>query len=93
MVWRCGDKVLTSSSKYQLKQEGTVVELVIYKLQGTDAGEYSCDTGSQRTTAVLTVHGRLFHFISVHAHAGLPACTFLSVITSSDLTIFSQNYT
>ncbi|KAK5616554.1 hypothetical protein CRENBAI_007789 [Crenichthys baileyi] len=56
VVWRCGDKVLTASSKYQLKQEGTVVELVIYKLQGSDAGDYSCDTGFQRTSAILSVN-------------------------------------
>ncbi|XP_049888815.1 obscurin [Epinephelus moara] len=55
VVWRCGDRVLASNSKYHLKQEGTTVELVIYKLQGADSGEYSCDTGSQRTSAVLTV--------------------------------------
>ncbi|XP_047188255.1 obscurin isoform X12 [Scophthalmus maximus] len=56
VVWRCGgDSVLESSSKYHLKQEGAVVELVIYKLRGADSGEYSCDTGSQRTSAVLTV--------------------------------------
>ncbi|XP_060940741.1 obscurin [Limanda limanda] len=55
VVWRHGDRELVSSSKYHLKQEGTVVELVIYKLQGADSGEYSCDTGSRRTSAVLTV--------------------------------------
>lgn len=58
MVWRFGDRVVASSSKYHLKQEGAAVELVIYKLQGADSGEYSCDTGSQRTSAVLTVRGR-----------------------------------
>lgn len=58
MVWRFGDRVVASSSKYNLKQEGATVELVIYKLQGADSGEYSCDTGSQRTSAVLTVRGR-----------------------------------
>lgn len=58
VVWRFGDKVLSSSSKYHLKQEGTSVELVVYKLQAADSGEYSCDTGSQRTSAVLSVHGR-----------------------------------
>ncbi|XP_043991312.1 obscurin isoform X6 [Gambusia affinis] len=56
VVWRCGDKVLTTSSKYQLKQEGSVVQLVIYKLQLSDAGEYSCDTGFQKTSATLTVN-------------------------------------
>ncbi|XP_042353421.1 obscurin [Plectropomus leopardus] len=55
VVWRCGERVLASSSKYHLKQEGTIVELVIYKLQGADSGEYSCDTGDQKTSAVLTV--------------------------------------
>lgn len=58
VVWRCGDSVLAPSSKYHLKQEGTIVELVIYKLQAADSGQYSCDTGSQRTSAVLTVQGR-----------------------------------
>ncbi|XP_014826366.1 PREDICTED: obscurin isoform X5 [Poecilia mexicana] len=56
VVWRCGDKVLTASSKYHLKQEGTVVQLVIYKLQLSDAGEYSCDTGFQKTSATLNVN-------------------------------------
>lgn len=59
VVWRFGNRVLESSNKYHLKKEGTVVELVIYKLQGTDSGEYSCDTGSQMTSAVLTVQGRI----------------------------------
>lgn len=58
VVWRHGDKVLSSSSKYRLRQDGSTVELVVYKLQGPDAGVYSCDTGSQRTSAVLTVQGR-----------------------------------
>ncbi|KAM3842719.1 LOW QUALITY PROTEIN: obscurin-like, partial [Diretmus argenteus] len=55
VVWRCGDRALESSSKYHLRQDGAVVELIIYKLQGADSGEYSCDTGNQKTSAVLTV--------------------------------------
>ncbi|KAM8849467.1 obscurin isoform 3-T3 [Spinachia spinachia] len=55
VVWRCGDRTLAPSSKYRLKQEGTTVELFIYRLQEADSGEYSCDTGNQRTSAVLTV--------------------------------------
>ncbi|KAM9789384.1 obscurin [Neosynchiropus ocellatus] len=55
VVWRHGDTVLESSSKYQLKQEGAAVELLIYKLQSADSGEYSCDTGSHRTAATLAV--------------------------------------
>lgn len=59
VVWKCADRILATSSKYQLKQDGAVVELVIHKLQSADSGEYSCDTGYQRTSAVLTVKGRV----------------------------------
>uniref|UniRef100_A0A8C3B0J3 Ig-like domain-containing protein n=1 Tax=Cyclopterus lumpus TaxID=8103 RepID=A0A8C3B0J3_CYCLU len=65
VVWRLGDRPLASSGKYHLKQEGTVVELAIYKLQGADSGEYSCDTGDQRTSAVLTVQGRSLSYLSL----------------------------
>lgn len=80
VVWRCGDRVLSSSSKYQLKQEGAVVELVIYKLQAADSGEYSCDTGSQKTTAVLTVQGRRFLVETALAPSGVPS-VYLYYIT------------
>ncbi|XP_054623324.1 obscurin isoform X2 [Dunckerocampus dactyliophorus] len=55
VMWRHGNRVLASSSKYHLKQAGTLAELVIYKVQGADSGEYSCDTGSEMTSAILTV--------------------------------------
>lgn len=59
VVWRHDDEFLKACNKYQLKQKGTVVQLVIYKLQRSDAGEYSCDTGFQKTSAILTVNGRI----------------------------------
>ncbi|XP_061652377.1 obscurin isoform X3 [Phyllopteryx taeniolatus] len=55
VIWRHGDRVLASSSKYHLKQAGPLVELVIHKLQGADSGDYVCDTGSHKTSATLTV--------------------------------------
>ncbi|XP_061695247.1 obscurin isoform X3 [Syngnathoides biaculeatus] len=55
VIWRHGDRVLASSSKYHLRQAGTLVELVIYKLQGADSGEYVCDTGTHKTSATLAV--------------------------------------
>lgn len=79
VVWRCGDRVLASSSKYHLKQEGTLVELVIYKLQAADTGEYSCDTGSQRTSAVLTVQGRSCSISDCPFHAASGVTSFLHV--------------
>ncbi|XP_067109219.1 obscurin [Osmerus mordax] len=55
VVWRWGDTFLEASSKYHLRQEGVVVQLTIFKLQGADSGEYSCETGDQRVSANLTV--------------------------------------
>ncbi|KAJ8408221.1 hypothetical protein AAFF_G00264490 [Aldrovandia affinis] len=63
VTWRRGDEVVESSDKYQVKQEGAVVELVVYKLQGADSGEYSCDTGDQKSSAVLTVQEREFAIV------------------------------
>lgn len=84
VVWRCGDRVLASSSKYHLKQEGTVVELVIYKLHAEDTGEYSCDTGSQRTSAVLTVQGRSCSISDCPFHAASGVTSFLHVLRHSN---------
>ncbi|XP_037313232.2 obscurin isoform X7 [Pungitius pungitius] len=55
VVWRCGDRTLAPGSKYHLKRDGATAQLAIHRLQGADSGEYSCDTGFQRTSAVLTV--------------------------------------
>nr|XP_023671298.1 obscurin [Paramormyrops kingsleyae] len=53
--WMCGGQPLESSGKYQVKQEGVVVELVVYNLQVADSGEYTCDTGDHTTSARLSV--------------------------------------
>lgn len=56
--WRKGDRVLQSSDKYEIRQEGTRVELFIYDAETQDAGDYTCDSGDQQTTASLQVKGR-----------------------------------
>ncbi|XP_029109266.1 obscurin [Scleropages formosus] len=53
--WTWAGQSLESSGKYQVKQEGDVVELIIYNIKTTDAGEYTCDTGNQKTSAILSV--------------------------------------
>ncbi|XP_025067419.1 obscurin isoform X18 [Alligator sinensis] len=54
--WKLGQNVLKASSKYQMRQQGTVVELVIHGVELKDAGDYTCVSGDQKTTAALTVH-------------------------------------
>ncbi|XP_073912202.1 obscurin isoform X22 [Castor canadensis] len=53
--WRHGDDVLRSGSKYSLRQDGALLELVVRDLQHEDSGQYSCFFGDQVTTAMLTV--------------------------------------
>lgn len=56
--WTKGDTVLEPSDKYELKQHGTVAELIIQDAKSIDAGDYSCSTGEQKTTARVKVNGR-----------------------------------
>ncbi|XP_061150962.1 obscurin isoform X12 [Syngnathus typhle] len=53
--WKKGRQVLKSSEKYQMKQQATVNELVIYKVDEGDCGEYSCACGEDNTAAKLTI--------------------------------------
>ncbi|XP_056306275.1 obscurin isoform X18 [Danio aesculapii] len=55
VIWRKNKRVIEASNKYQLKQDGAVAELIVYKLQEGDCGEYSCETEHDRTSAKLTV--------------------------------------
>ncbi|XP_077101369.1 obscurin isoform X7 [Siphateles boraxobius] len=55
VIWRKDKSVIEASHKWQVKQDGAVAELIIYKLQGGDSGEYSCETEHDRTSAQLTV--------------------------------------
>uniref|UniRef100_A0A5F4WHS1 non-specific serine/threonine protein kinase n=1 Tax=Callithrix jacchus TaxID=9483 RepID=A0A5F4WHS1_CALJA len=61
--WRCGDSVLRSGDKYSLRQEGTVLELVVRDLRPQDSGLYSCSFGEQTTSATLTVTALPAQFI------------------------------
>lgn len=56
--WRKGQTLLRASSKYKMRQEGTVAELLIHDLEPKDAGDYSCLVGNQKTTAALSVNGK-----------------------------------
>ncbi|XP_041423263.1 obscurin isoform X2 [Xenopus laevis] len=53
--WKKAGVTLQPGSKYEMKQAGHVVELHILKLQMSDAGEYTCDTGDQKSVANVCV--------------------------------------
>lgn len=56
--WRRGDELLQPGGKYSLRQDGTVLELVVRDLRPQDSGQYFCSFGDQMTSARLTVKGK-----------------------------------
>lgn len=55
--WKKAGTVLRPSDKYKMRQAGSVAELTIHNLSEADAGEYTCDTGDQQTTAAVRLKG------------------------------------
>lgn len=56
--WLKGDKALNCGDKYQMKQNGATLELVIKKSQPEDSGKYSCVCEGARTTATIIITGQ-----------------------------------
>ncbi|CAD7679772.1 unnamed protein product [Nyctereutes procyonoides] len=61
--WRRGDEVLQPGSKYSMRQDGPVLELVVRDLRPQDTGQYSCCFGDQMTLANLNVRAQPTEFI------------------------------
>lgn len=59
--WKKAGTVLHPSDKYKMRQEGSLAELTIHNLSQADAGEYTCDTGDQQTTAAVHLKGGALH--------------------------------
>ncbi|XP_075172031.1 obscurin isoform X19 [Anomaloglossus baeobatrachus] len=55
VMWKKGVTVLQTNDKYEFRQKGTVVELVVHNVKSEDSGTYTCDTGDQQTSARVKV--------------------------------------
>lgn len=53
--WEKGPQVISPSSKYEIRQEGTVHTLRIYHLKPEESGKNTRDSGNEQTAATLTV--------------------------------------
>lgn len=56
-TWRKEGKVLKAGPKYELLHTGGSLGLIIKDVTKEDAGEYSCDLGTEVSKAKVTVRG------------------------------------
>ncbi|XP_031719721.1 obscurin [Anarrhichthys ocellatus] len=53
--WKKGNNALTNGEKYQMKQSGSTLELIIKKSQPEDSGTYSCVCDDIKTMATIII--------------------------------------
>lgn len=57
--WRKGGVVIQPSAKYEMKQKGSIAELIIHGVEPDDCGDYTCSTGYEITTGSVYVQGKV----------------------------------
>lgn len=81
-IWRKETKVLKAGPKYELLHTGKSLGLIIKDVTKEDAGDYSCDLGTEVSHAKVTVRG---WYCKTHFYSFCPHVYgyFFSIATNS----------
>lgn len=85
--WKKGRVILKSGEKYEMKQEGCLIKLVINNVEESDAGKYTCKSSDCQSTAELTVKGTIQfpHWDREHLNEAITSLSFFSQLLLSRL--------
>lgn len=68
VMWYHNEAEIKASKTVAVKAEGKRRTLVIKRVGDEDKGQYVCDCGTDKTTAVLHIEGKALHHLLTSAH-------------------------